>query len=38
MMLFLLDHEEAVGVRYAVAMENFVQGKGRKDHIWWLGW
>lgn len=37
MALFLLDHEEAVGMRSVVAMENFVQGKGRKALFWWLG-
>lgn len=34
--VFLLDHEEAVGIRCVVAMENFVKEKGRKDNSWWL--
>lgn len=34
--VFLLDHEEAVGKRYVVAMENFVKGEGRKGDSWWL--
>lgn len=33
MAVFLLDHEECVGIRYAVPMENFVKGEGRKEFL-----
>lgn len=34
--VFLLEFEEAVGIRYVVAVEDFVKGEGRKDDSLWL--
>lgn len=36
--LFVLNHEATVGIKYVGAMENFDQGKHRKDHFWLLAW